>query len=614
MSRSLCPFCGCEMERTFAVIWDAQNNSADARAQAIMVRLRVKAPLLALTFSAPGVSVFHSGKAVRPLPDERGVLIGHVYAKPSTGAFAMAGLLERSTNAPAFGSAPQEVAAKLAVECWGDYLAFVHDARAQTLCVARDPSGARDCYVGSCADVTVVFTHADDVRASHALPLVVDDGAVLLFLMRQHLQTRRTGLLGVEEIQPGECVTLSPREKHWSTLWAPQLFCGSDEPMDFAQRAEVLEQTVVECAQAWASTSTSGAILHRLSGGLNSALALEALTRTRTAAVTAVHYFVEDMAGADERVYARQAAAAAGVELIEVAMNASAIDYRRARGPLHARPSAALLSYADERPAEIAARTGADLTTSGAGGDNVFYRIRSALIAADAVRAGGLNAAARAAFMNAARATRRSVWDVTRDALVYGALRRPAPLDEMFPAHTRLIDPEARASVTPDDLRHAWVKSSDDLPPGKLVHIWMLADALNYRWPSILTRASAYRPIPLSQPIIELCLQTPSFVLTQGGRDRALVRAAFEGRLPPAIARRESKGVTTQYFADVLVHNRFFLRERLLDGSLVCKHLLSAPALEAALTDAALARGDAAAHLLTCLAAQLWFDDVASAR
>ena len=53
----------------------------------------------------------------------------------------------------------------------------------------------------------------------------------------------------------------------------------------------------------------------------------------------------------------------------------------------------------------------------------------------------------------------------------------------------------------------------------------------------------AERISPLfSQPLVELCLRIPTYVLTHGGWDRAVARRAFYDDLPPEIRNRRHKG------------------------------------------------------------------------
>jgi asparagine synthase (glutamine-hydrolysing) len=93
------------------------------------------------------------------------------------------------------------------------------------------------------------------------------------------------------------------------------------------------------------------------------------------------------------------------------------------------------------------------------------------------------------------------------------------------------------------------------------------------------------RTLPLlSQPLVELCLRLPTYLLIESGRDRALARRAFERDLPAEIVRRQQKGRIDQHVRNILDLNLEFVRELLLEGELVKRGLLNRGALELYLT------------------------------
>src|SRR5690606_7863908 len=109
-----------------------------------------------------------------------------------------------------------------------------------------------------------------------------------------------------------------------------------------------------------------------------------------------------------------------------------------------------------------------------------------------------------------------------------------------------------------------------------------------------------------SEPVVECCLSIAPYVMTQGGRDRALVRRAFATELPPAIQQRTLKGDTTRHVTAVLERNLDFIRAMLLDGRLVKEGLIVSATLEQALKRSRIADGKTASGLANCLAAELW--------
>ena len=73
----------------------------------------------------------------------------------------------------------------------------------------------------------------------------------------------------------------------------------------------------------------------------------------------------------------------------------------------------------------------------------------------------------------------------------------------------------------------------------------------------------------ISQPLLELCLSLPTYLLTHGGQGRALAREAFADRIPAEIARRRSKGGVDEHATAVLQRSLPLAREMLLEGQLI---------------------------------------------
>jgi asparagine synthase (glutamine-hydrolysing) len=93
------------------------------------------------------------------------------------------------------------------------------------------------------------------------------------------------------------------------------------------------------------------------------------------------------------------------------------------------------------------------------------------------------------------------------------------------------------------------------------------------------------RTLPLvSQPLVELCLRIPTYVLIKNGMDRATARRAFAPDLPPEIVKRRNKGRIDQHVRNLLDANLDFVRDFLMNGRLVKEGLLDRRNLELYLT------------------------------
>jgi asparagine synthase (glutamine-hydrolysing) len=109
-----------------------------------------------------------------------------------------------------------------------------------------------------------------------------------------------------------------------------------------------------------------------------------------------------------------------------------------------------------------------------------------------------------------------------------------------------------------------------------------------------------------SQPLIELALRIPTYVLTIGGWDRAIARRAFLNDVPRQIITRRAKGGVEEHAKLILLRNLGLVREMLLDGALASRGILDRKGLEDALSTHPTRTGGACAELLDCFAAEAW--------
>lgn len=113
-------------------------------------------------------------------------------------------------------------------------------------------------------------------------------------------------------------------------------------------------------------------------------------------------------------------------------------------------------------------------------------------------------------------------------------------------------------------------------------------------------------PPLLSQPLLELCLQIPTYILIKGGQHRALARDAFANVIPPEIKSRESKGGTASVVAGLFAKHRAFVRDLLLDGVLAKRGVLSRQLLDDATTPGKPLALINLFPLMSALSAEVW--------
>ena len=338
----------------------------------------------------------------------------------------------------------------------------------------------------------------------------------------------------------------------------------------------------------------------RLSGGFDSSLMLALLRRNTEAEIVCVNEYWEGAPEGDERAEAQAVARLFDAPFCELRIDPVAVEYARAlHAPLTARPTLSLLSFGNPELGDFYADLGCSVITSGQGGDHLFHRSRTPWIAADAIRDGILDARALGIALDTARLTGAPVWTVLW-TMILGALHaKPRRTYRSDVLGALLEGPEA-------PIDHAWTIEARLASPARGLRIRQLLDALSYHDETSLSAAAPTRPFLLSQPVIETCLRIPPYVMTQGGGERALARAAFGDLLPDAVTRRTTKGETTRYFAAVLAKNWDWIRSLLIDGRLVQTGIADAQAMRNAFTRDLRQDGLAADGLYALIAGECW--------
>ena len=147
------------------------------------------------------------------------------------------------------------------------------------------------------------------------------------------------------------------------------------------------------------------------------------------------------------------------------------------------------------------------------------------------------------------------------------------------------------------------------LCPGKQLHVLGIAlsiplyDHAYYRE----KLAAAVHPLA-TQPVIELALRIPTYVLLAEGVSRGLARRVFARELPPEITQRTAKGTSAEYWYHVVRHNAAFLLDRLMDGRLAQQGLLDREKLRHCLDPESTLLSVPPTRLMDYLASELWLD------
>jgi asparagine synthase (glutamine-hydrolysing) len=472
----------------------------------------------------------------------------------------------------------------LVEQFWGRYVAFMQAPSGATQ-VLRDPSGTLPCFKCCHHGVWIIFSWLEDllqfVGTAHATPhFAVEWDLLTTRLLNGPPNGRETALKPISQVLPGERVDLATGDA--TLLWSAPDHARRAADMDANEASRLLGHAVRSCVRSWAGCYDT--VLLRLSGGVDSSILVSCLATGSTPAdVICVNYHSPG-ANTDERGYAMLAAGRAGRDLItrerDPALRLEPLLQKLARLP-HPMPYAGALNVGTD--AKLAAAYHASAMFTGAGGDQLFYEHHHWWPAADYLHDKGLDLGFLAAAMDAARIDRRSLWHTIRLALRERitpelAARRPRYGNDLL---------SSRLTQAPHDpLRYAHpaLREATDLPLAKYAQTAALMHPIGYYDPFEQAAApEGVRPL-FSQPLVELCLRMPTYLLTRGGHGRALARRTFAQDLPTQIATRRSKGATDDYLKTVLEGNLDFVRGMLLEGELSRRGLIDRAHLEEVLS------------------------------
>jgi asparagine synthase (glutamine-hydrolysing) len=592
--------------RYLALAWD--DRSAANRTTALRLSHAVReydgcqAALL-----RPGLHVYTAGarqgvNGAYVLPCDRGVVLGKLFRRHELGQSAASDVQLTAEDADQILRTDGQA---LVRDYWGRYVAFLPAPSGGTQ-MLRDPCGTLPCWHMQHAGVGIGFSWLEDVlQALPDIPLpTVDWDGLGAHLLLGHMGGRGTALKGIDQVPPGESTPLLPSLGSPALLWNAVDIANDGARKELADAADQLHQTTRACVQAWADCYDP--ILLRLSGGVDSAIVLSCLNRTGSKTrVTCLNYHSPG-SDSDERSYARLAAGHAGRPLLERQRD---LDFRLeqvldvARMPM---PGSYVGRMGTSRmDAEVAAALGAVAMFTGGGGDQLFFELRCTWPAADHLRTRGPGRGFMSAALDAARLGRVSVWHAIRQAVI-DSLHPTDPSDGSG-RHLTLVRPEAIAPTWQRErFVHPALHAGRELPIGKLHQVHDLSCAFDYYDPYQRQAAPELVNPLLSQPLVELCLALPTFVLTRGGRGRALARQAFARDIPAEIAGRRSKGGMDEHIAAVLQRNLAFARSLLLDGELLRRGLLDRRRLEASLSGRLSAQAAHVGEVHNCIAVEAW--------
>lgn len=533
----------------------------------------------------PGLNVFcrdvrQGSSEIHLLQDAAGVILGTVFEQCE--AAATSALPKKIFSADASRKAVESGCQSLIDTCWGRYVAFAHDSQKQCSYVLRDPTGGLPCFQLELGGLNVLFSSVQDVVELGLAHPEVDMDFIAERVAKLLVNSRQTALKGIRTLLAGERLELQSGRTKRHFAWNALEVAQHDVIEDRDLAARELRRITKVCVHSWAACYP--ALIHKLSGGLDSSIVLGCLQDAPAhPAITCLNYHDAGTAS-DERGFARLSAARAAVPLLERERTTAVQLDRMLDMTLSEAPTFYLGALQNGRAeAALAAEIGARAYFSGNGGDQLFYQAQGSLSAADYLHMHGVNRRFIEVSLDAALVEHRSIWYVMRNA--YRQRRSPLAASSGTMTQRALLGPAAlKPAHEPQRFDHPLFLASGHFPPGKFLQAAGLCMPPEFYDP--LGQPDDPEPVQplMSQPLLELCLRIPTYVLTHSGWDRAAARQAFRADVPREILRRRTKGRLEDNVLQILGRNLPTARSMLLDGEMVRAGLLDRRAVEEVLS------------------------------
>ncbi|MDK2758199.1 MAG: hypothetical protein KYX66_15850 [Blastomonas fulva] len=540
------------------------------------------------SFSVPGLQVWSEDPVINM--GDFGCIIGHLFTRTDPSNRILS-LTDRHLDA-----IRNSEGRSLLDDFWGGYVAII--ARPDgDVSVLRDPSGLLPCYYRSDPPSLVLGNDVDDLAVRG--PGSVDFTEVGRFLTSLDGMGRKTCLSDVAELVPGECITWSTSSTAISAWWSPWPSTSLTGLVRFETVACRLRQVVLDCVNSW--TSCFQTILLGVSGGLDSSIVATGISQGHS--TLQCLNLVGNDPGGDERRYASVLAAVLGLPLHEIWFDLAAINLDDPVAPNHPWPGAPYFMQAiSATHAAFRNEYPFDAHFSGNGGDNVFCSLYTAAPFVDRFMCEGPSSGLMTTLRDLSKLTGadgmtilRHAWDIHRRV---GA----PPRIYRDPSGLSLSFVEA---LGPSQPLHPWLDPPDGALPGKIGHVKQIVRA--HRSLELYPRRThpAHIAPLLSQPILEMCLNIPTWQWIHGGNNRAAARAAFQGFLPQELLTRTSKGGPSGFMREIYQAHSGKAQEMLRDGLLARAGMLDLSIFKGA--DPLTVEGsDKARRILGLCAAEAW--------
>jgi asparagine synthase (glutamine-hydrolysing) len=494
----------------------------------------------------------------------------------------------------------------------GMFAIALWDAGRRRLVLARDRLGKKPLVWTRLDDGTIAF--ASELKAFHALPGFQPEPdlvALDAYLALQYVPGSRTGIRGVQRLEPGSLLVCEGDSVTIERYWKPAY--GEEAATDEEWLARVRESVSAAVRKRLVADVPLGALL---SGGLDSAIVVAQMAR---ASPEPIRTFTVGFADEryDERAFARAVADRYSTRHEEIVLepDAAATLPRLAAAfdePLGDEAALPLFLICE------AARQEVTVGLVGDGGDESFagYERYTAMGLAERVPAPAAAAGARLLrALPAGRRERRSpAFRAARflEAAAVPAVERYGRLMEVLTLNERreLWTDEARTEIgtllSPGFLLGGRITSGIAGLQRLDLETYLPGDLLPKSDIASMAHSLELRSPLLDHRVVELGLALPDHLKRRGRDGKIALRRAFADDLPASVSQRGKSGLGVPLAAWFRGELRPLARELLLGEQARSRGWFRTAAVERLLDEHAAGRADNGHRLWTLVMLELW--------
>lgn len=530
-----------------------------------------------------------------PLASKQGILVGKIFDRNHHPAQFNNEHIHACMTDPGY----------LSSHYWGRYVGALFNQAIQTLTLVRDPQGLSTLFYHVTAD-GILFSN-ELVLLYEALEIKpsIDVSYFAQHLIHTNQALSSTPFENIRELLPS--MTLSYNINGSCTqklLWNPESLHG---PMVCNENEfeEELLTTLRGCTKAWIGDVPGVCV--ELSGGTDSSGVMLLLHDVLPAdkKLIAVNYIDSKTPGSNEIAYAQETADACSAPLHFLDWQTTSILDKLPHNFFPNRPNTFLLSENLRKQLHaVAIDNGCPELMNGQGGDHVFCSPPPKHALADYVLQCGLRGCTHP--LQELSGAYRAPWPsiINNNIKAVGNFYRKRHSIE--PYETAHLNKHFLQELTqePFYLNETLKK----IYPGKAMQIASICHAVAYAERD-QTAPTMCRTHPLiSQPIIELALQIPTYQSFKDGYDRIFFRRAVSRIKKITPLWRRIKGHTTGSMSKQFAHHASEIRDIILNGKLAAKGIINTHWVATEITKMHHSHTENLWPILHLLTSELWFN------